>query len=172
MWRVATLLALGCASCTAHNPDYLPPLTGCTAGERACSADRPLVCDPVDGGTALEAAQCPSAGTCSDGHCAPPVGATPCTRQADCTAGQVCTAFVDGGHVATYCAPPDGAAGGLSACTTPSQCQSDLCLSTIARSICYLACQTDGDCGSAGQCRRFSVTVTGIEGTISGCAPR
>jgi hypothetical protein len=174
MWRMATFLAFGCAACTGHNPDYLPPLMGCNAGERACSGGRPLECDLADGGTLLVNSPCPSAGTCSDGHCNPPSGAGRCTRAADCAPGQVCTAFVESDHIATFCTAPEGPLGGVSGCTASPQCATDLCLISATKvGLCFLACNTDSDCGSLTmQCRRFSVTITGVEGTVSGCAPK
>src|SRR5215831_6947737 len=72
--RMAALAAMGLASCTAPNPDYVPSPTGCMVGSRGCTGTRPVVCVPGDGGTRLNNATCPSAAACSDGACVPTNG--------------------------------------------------------------------------------------------------
>src|SRR5579871_4618098 len=126
--RMAALVAMSLASCTAPNPDFLPPSTGCMVGARGCSGARPVVCEPADGGTGLRNASCPSAGGCSDGWCVPPTGAKPCARELDCAPGGACMPFVDpSGQVATFCAPPEGETPGGYPCAHSNECRADLC---------------------------------------------
>src|SRR4051794_27787576 len=177
MVKQMATLAVGLAACTAHNPDYSPMVTGCTAGERTCSGGRPVECDASgDCGTLLANARCPAGGGCANGRCIPPMPAHPCQRDADCMDGLVCTPFVDqtGVQLAGFCVAPEGVTPGGEPCTAARECRSDLCVSTGgmgSRQECLLACQGDGDCPSSQKCRKYSVTLTGVKGTIKGCGP-
>jgi hypothetical protein len=172
--RWAAVMAL-VAGCTSTNPDYIPPATGCAPGERACVTARPVECVPGDGGTYLRRAVCPTAGGCVGGRCSPPAGAKACARESDCLATETCTAFVDGSALKTYCTLPEGAVPGGVMCTDPAQCRSDLCVTTASgavKQVCYQACQGDTDCTAPYGCRSFVVTISGVQGTISGCGPK
>ncbi len=174
--RMAALVAMGLASCTAPNPDFQPPSTGCSAGQRSCSGARPVECDPTDGGTRLLNAACPSSGGCEAGRCVPPDGAQPCNHEQACLPGGSCMPFVDpqSGNLATFCAPAEGETPGGLPCTQPGECRSDTCLhfnNSQFKRLCYLACQSDGDCTPPQRCRPIPVTVTGVQGTIQGCSP-
>jgi hypothetical protein len=171
MRRVLPVVAIGLASCGSLDPGVV----SCPSGQRGCNGTRPVQCGPSDGGILLLPAPCPTSGTCNTpGTCAPPTNAKPCAREADCGALS-CIPFVDAasGSVATFCAAPEGVTAGATACTKAAQCRSDLCLSSgnTGRQACYLACQGDGDCPPSQTCRKFSVTVTGVQGTIQGCGP-
>ncbi|MSP61215.1 MAG: hypothetical protein EXR72_12890 [Myxococcales bacterium] len=175
---MAPALALGLSACTAPNLDYAPSATGCVAGERACTGSRPVECEPSDGGTRLVNARCPSGATCSSGRCTPPMPARACAKESACGGVQTCSPFVDpltGLLLATYCVAPEGVNPGGQPCTAGGQCRSNLCLvagGPSPRQVCFLACQTDDDCSKPLTCRKFSVTVTGVQGTLQGCGPQ
>ncbi len=174
MARMA-LLALCMASCTAPNPDFLPPATGCTAGVRSCSGTRPVVCAAEASGTVLTNQTCPTGGGCQGGHCIPPQPPRPCKKESDCGAGETCTAFLDAAStVGDFCVAAEGVTAGGLPCSADNQCRSNLCLDSNGQGVkqtCYLACDSDSDCTGSQKCRTRSVTVTGIRGTIQGCSP-
>jgi hypothetical protein len=166
----ATVTAIGC---TANNPSYVGPLAmGCMLGERSCSGSRPVECIPVDGGTELRNVLCPTGGTCQAGRCSPPANAAECKRDRDCAAGLVCTAFVgSGGAVSTFCVAPEGITPGALSCSAAQQCRSNLCVTTMGKGVCYMACSGDGDCPPSMKCRKYMVTVSGVQGMVDGCGP-
>ena len=165
----AAALAL-CAAlgCSVGNPEFV-----CQPGEHQCAGGRPVECQPSDGGVRLGPAQCPAAAGCSAGRCVAPPGAKSCARDRDCAA-LACTPLVAGGGLATSCLKPEGAVAGAMPCTKSSQCRSGLCIGPLpptGKQLCYLACQTDADCAPSDKCRSFSITITGIQGTLKGCGP-
>ncbi len=171
MGRLLALAAFGClASCSGTDG-----MVACQVGTRGCAGNNAVECGPVDGGILLHAALCPTSSTCVSGACQPPAGAKICAKEGDCP-GQTCTGFVDptSGGIGTFCAGAEGNTSGGLPCTTAAQCRSNLCLAVGAngRLGCFLACQQDGDCSSTPsipKCRTFSVTITGVQGTIQGC---
>jgi len=178
--RLAIALALGLAiqaiGCTTANPDF-PDMTACTLGERRCAQkDRAvsLVCgrDPTDRQVFLEEV-CPVSALCEAGRCQPPTAAKTCQSQNECAASEVCTPLVQPGltSVALYCVPahPSGMAGS-SPCAKDADCQSYRCLQQSQGKFCLKSCNTDGACGSGHRCLPLSLTVTGVQATISTCS--
>lgn len=124
-------------------------------------------------GAAVVDRDCPPTSTCTSGHCAPPAGARPCSRAADCMSGEVCDEYVAGAGVSGFCTPAiSGAVGGAAApCTAPgwdNGCKTGLCAADAKDGTvhaCLYPCKGDGDCGGNGaKCQG----VIGEPGTIEG----
>lgn len=173
----------GLAACTSTNPEYVAP---CTLGERSCAAstdDRPItqVCGLSGSGEAVLIDEpCPLATRCDGGHCAPGVGARPCTGQSECAATEVCTPLVQTAAapgsldvVGSYCVPALSSAPAApgTACQRDADCQSYRCLQHIKGRFCLKACGSDTQCGPSARCLGFNVTITGVQGMVRSCSP-
>lgn len=172
--RGATVALLGIAlcSCTDANPDYLDPESACRAGQRGCVGTRPVLCQS-DGTLATVA--CPTGAACAGGSCVQTASAPPCFSDRDCSGGRVCGAVVDAtrpGVISTFCIAPEGLTEGVQACRGPQECRTALCLPAASgATLCYRACQSDGDCSAGTRCNNVEVEITGVRGTIRGCQP-
>lgn len=173
---LAMSFALSALGCTTPNPDY-PDMSTCTLGERRCEQrDRAiaLVCgrDATDKQVLLEEA-CPVSAICEAGRCEPPTGAKNCQNQSDCAVSEVCTPLVQPGlgTIAMYCVPGEpGGMAGSSPCSKDADCQSYRCLQQSQGKFCLKACSADAVCGSGRRCLPLSLTVTGVQATISTCS--
>lgn len=173
--RAAALLGIALCGCTSANPDYLDPERACTAGQRGCVGSRPVACGA---GGMLVTQPCPTGATCLGGSCVQPTqpGDTPpCFSDRDCSGGRVCTAVVDArqaGVIATFCLPPEGITEGTQQCVNARECKSALCHPLPGgASICFRACQSDGDCAAGTRCNPVEVEITGVRGAVRGCQP-
>lgn len=169
-------LALSGAGCTTANPDF-PDMSTCTLGERRCEQrDRAvaLVCGrDVDDRQVFLEELCPLTALCDSGRCQSPTGGKSCQSQTDCAATEVCTPLVQPSltMVALYCVPAlPGAMPASSACTKDADCASYRCLQQSQGKFCLKACASDTACGGGRRCLPLSITVTGVQATISTCS--
>jgi hypothetical protein len=165
-------LALALSACTEPNPGYEAGSdqgVACTPGSRSCSGQSVMVCVPSGSSTSWQLDRaCPPTSTCKAGICTPGAGA--CTGS--CEAGLVCTVFVNPATLntlGTYCAKPVGSKPGGATCASDAECVSGLCVSRGKARTCYQACGKSRLCPAPTKCAELTLTVNGVQGTVSGC---
>ena len=134
-----------------------------TIGQRVCiDATHSGSCD-----SSLQAVtdrSCPPSSLCSNGYCAPAIGATPCNSGVQCSGGKVCDLFVVAGVLAGSCMPPFGAGGTYSSCSPAGnapECKTGLCADAGGEHQCLVPCVAScagGMCSTVDQ----PTTVEGV----------
>ncbi len=110
----------------------------CEGEDAACAT---FTVTPSDNGT-------PAPGDDPAFQVATCVDSLPCTRNADCPEGQVCTVTSLGDDLAASCVPEEGAGVHGSACAADGDCRSGRCEGQAVRR-CIGVCAGDDDCGPA-----------------------
>jgi len=142
------------------DPDSPPEL--CTSdGMRVCvDATHSGHCA---GGAPVADRSCPPDSMCTDGLCAPPMGATQCLGDADCT-NQVCDLYVVGSSLQGFCSDPIGTnTGSCSNAGEDLNCDSGICSSGNGTQ-CLSPCTTTGDCVGGSQTCSSMSNPQSIEG--------